>query len=842
MNKKYKSLISFFSNRIFILAIIGVIMFIILIYRLFFLQIVKGESYLEDLSQSIAREIPIEAPRGGIYDRFGRPLATNSFAFSVKIDTSTTLTENELNLSLLNLLRLLDKNNESFIDTLPVTKEEPFAFTFYGERKEKQIERWKKDLGISKVNSDIDSCINALEKKYEIDKLSVPISNLEKRNLISIRSNLFLTRFKKYNPTTLSTDVGLNTVTKLEEQPEDFKSIYIDTESLRKYPDGKYFSHIIGYIGSITDNDDKKSLISQGYKNTDLIGKTGLERSFEKNLKGIDGKKVVVVNNIGKRIGELTANRVEPVQGDKVFTSIDKELQIKTYNILENKLKEILKANLNGKSTAKNPVTIEKLLASLVQSNNISAKKVFDSSPNTVSYKIKNYVLSIDNNANIKSLDARIAVNKIIAEGIRKKDIAPSQILLLMYEQGIITGDDNFVSKLQSGTISARQVILNKIDENEITPQMTNIDPSTGSIIVVDVHSGEVITSVSYPSYDNNKLVNNFDNEYYIDLMLDATKPLTNRPFNELRPPGSTFKMITGIAGLETGAINLNTKINDGVIFTKTGTPYPKCHSSHGVVDIVKALEVSCNYFFYETSYRLGNTKAGTKFNSINTLNKYMEAFGFNERTGVEIGEAYDKSNLKNNISSPEFKKYKFKNSDISSAWTDGDTVRTAIGQSLNNYTPANMVKYISAIATKGTMYNLHFLRKIVSPTTETDYEIKPTDTNIMNISSSTWNAIHKGMFSVTHGSRGTARAAFSTFSIDVAGKTGTAQENLKRNNHSSFGAFAPYNDPQIAVYILLPYAESTAATTSIVRDVIAEYFKLNQEPELPVKTNSIIK
>ena len=78
--------------------------------------------------------------------------------------------------------------------------------------------------------------------------------------------------------------------------------------------------------------------------------------------------------------------------------------------------------------------------------------------------------------------------------------------------------------------------------------------------------------------------------------------------------------MITGIAGLETGAINLNTKINDGVIFTKTGTPYPKCHSSHGVVDIVKALEVSCNYFFYETSYRLGNTKAGTKFNSINTL------------------------------------------------------------------------------------------------------------------------------------------------------------------------------------------------------------------------------
>ena len=176
-----------------------------------------------------------------------------------------------------------------------------------------------------------------------------------------------------------------------------------------------------------------------------------------------------------------------------------------------------------------------------------------------------------------------------------------------MHELGIITGDEDFIEKVKRGAISPLQVILNKIDENEITPQMANQDPSTGSIIVADVNSGAIISSVTYPSYDTNYLVNNFDNDYYKSLQEDPTFPEINRPFIEGRAPGSTFKMLTAITGLETGIIDPSTIIRDETIFTKAGFPPVRCWSklSHGSINVSQALEVSCNYFFFEMIYDL---------------------------------------------------------------------------------------------------------------------------------------------------------------------------------------------------------------------------------------------
>lgn len=179
-----------------------------------------------------------------------------------------------------------------------------------------------------------------------------------------------------------------------------------------------------------------------------------------------------------------------------------------------------------------------------------------------------------------------------------------------------------------------------------MSPADTGLDPCTGSVFVTQVGTGEVLASVTYPSYDNNELVNTFNNAYYNDLLQDGNTPLVNRPLKQKKASGSTFKMITALAGLETGTITPSTTIVDKGLFKDAGVPYARCWiysntgGTHGPVNVSHALEVSCNYFFYELGYRLGSTANGSDSNkAITTLNEYMAAFGLNDYTGVELDE-----------------------------------------------------------------------------------------------------------------------------------------------------------------------------------------------------------
>ena len=137
-------------------------------------------------------------------------------------------------------------------------------------------------------------------------------------------------------------------------------------------------------------------------------------------------------------------------------------------------------------------------------------------------------------------------------------------------------------------------------------------------MVVSEVGCGQVLALVTYPSYDNNQLVNTFNNSYYNQLLEDTNTPLVNRPLKQKKAPGSTFKMISAIAGLETGTITPSTVIADKGIFKDAGTPYARCWiysnngGTHGAVNVSHALEVSCNYFFYELGYRMGNADNGT--------------------------------------------------------------------------------------------------------------------------------------------------------------------------------------------------------------------------------------
>ena len=476
----------------------------------------------------------------------------------------------------------------------------------------------------------------------------------------------------------------------------------------------------------------------------------------------------------------------------------------------------------------------------MVKANNLDMKKILSSESNTYSNNLKEYIISKDSTA----IDDLEKARTILSDGIKNNLVSQTNVILALYEQGVIVDDESYINRIKSGNVSSLQFLIDKLNTLQITPHMTGMlqAPASASVIVTDVKSGDVLSSVSYPSYDNNRFVNNFDNDYYRQLSNDPTSPMNNRPFTEPRAPGSTFKPITAIAALETGIITPKTTIYDKDVFTEAGKPYAQCwiHGSHGNVDVEKSLEVSCNYFYYDISHRMG----------IEILNKYMEDFGLNERSGVEIYELYDSSSLQkypSKISSPDYKRYveSSRNPDALErdlSWKPGDTIRTSIGQAYNNYTAAILAKYTATLANGGYRYSLHFLDKITDNSENLVQEYEPVLEKKIEISPENLQAVHNGMYRVTSGTNGTLRNAFSGFPIKVAAKSGTAQENKNYNNHNVYIGFAPYDNPQIAISVFIPYGDdSYSPAPKITKKILEEYLSLNKEPE-KTYTNSLTK
>ncbi len=840
--KFWRKVVNFITNRLLILFITTALSFYFLVVKLFTLQIVEGESYQSFLQLTTTKEVTINAPRGTIHDRYGRPLAINESAYTIKIDPNV-IGKGDINSALYDLILLLEKNGEKYVDDFPISLHEPYVFLF-DDNKEREKD-WKENMVVDE-NLTAPETIEFLRKKFEIDE---NLSSLEARKLLSLRSAVYMQRYRKHEHITICFDVKSETVVSIEENNDKFTGIYVDVDFLRNYPQGKYFSHIIGYIRALNKKEELE-MFGEGYSYYDIVGKSGIEMAFERELSGTKGSKVVEVTNLDKQLRTLKVN--EPIQGSKIFLTLDAELQKKAYDILEETLKEVLVNKLSGLSSREAPITQKQFFKSLVNCNTISLQDIFSSLEESYSNSVKQYVLGVLPNAQIKTKEEIDNVKEIIEEGIESGSITPLQMILTMHEQKLIPEREDYIERIKLGKITTLQVILDSLNEGIITPQMTNLDPCTGSVVVSDVNNGDVLVAVSYPSFDNNQFVNTFNNEYYRKLNEDLTRPMYNRPFSEQRAPGSTFKMITAIAALEKGVVNPSTLIYDQHTFTKAGTPTTSCWSSgsHGSVNAATALEVSCNYYFCEASYIMGNSKSGNQFDSIRALNEYMIAFGLNEATGVEIGER--NKNLEEGmlvISSPEYKKYLWElynpnqPNHQDANWYDGDTVKTSIGQAKNNYTSANMAKYIATLATKGVRYKFHLLDKIETQKGELVEQYSPIVETIVKISPETLKTVYDGMLLVTEGTRGTAKEVFKDFPVRVAGKTGTAEENKLRNDHSSFGGFAPFEDPQISIYVMMPYGDTKttiAPASQVAKKVIAEYLRLDKQADKGEETNVI--
>lgn len=324
----------------------------------------------------------------------------------------------------------------------------------------------------------------------------------------------------------------------------------------------------------------------------------------------------------------------------------------------------------------------------------------------------------------------------------------------------------------------------------------------SGAVVAVDVNTGEVLAMASYPTYDTAIF-----NQSYSELLNNSAKPLINRALAGEYSPGSTFKMLVAAAALEEGIISPYDIIVDKGIYTYYDDYQPRCWSYrqhgtvHGAINVTGALRDSCNYFFYDVGRRL----------TIDKIDEYAEKYGFGQITGVEIpmeehsGVVASRENREKN----------------NSIWYPGDTMQAAIGQSDTLVTPVQLASYVSTIANGGTRYQLHLIKSIEDDAGKVIMETKPKVLSEIKLSDESYTAITKGMRLVV--TEGTGKAAFKDCPVTVAAKSGSAQ--MGRYTNGIYVAYAPYDNPQIAVAVVMEKTGGGSDAAPVARKVIEKYF-----------------
>lgn len=403
----------------------------------------------------------------------------------------------------------------------------------------------------------------------------------------------------------------------------------------------------------------------------------------------------------------------------------------------------------------------------------------------------------------------------ITAEVVEKEAVAGSNVVLTI---------DSQLQKI------AEEALKDNIEKIKNGGFGKSYDAKGGSCVVMNVKTGEVLAMASYPDYNPQSFADGISNEEWKSYNENKSYPLLNKCIQSSYEPGSIFKMVTAIAGLESGNISLTEKINDTGVYKKYGAEW-KCwyytdyHRGHGYLNVIGAIEKSCNFFFYETADRMG----------IDTLDKYATYFGLGRKTGIELP-----SETAGTLASKDYVK------SIKGSWNPGDTINAAIGQGYNKFTPLQMTKYISMIANGGNNVNVSIVKTIqnadgteVSKDEINEYvkeKLGLTEENTENITLNKdyVNVVREGMKSVTSGESGTAYVRFKDFNIKVGGKTGSAEAGKDANGNDIvnawFAAFAPYDDPEIAVVVMVENGGHGNYTAEAVRNIMAEYFGMNTQ------------
>lgn len=934
-------------NRTTVLSVVFLTLSIILIRHLFTLQIIEGEEYRNNFSIQTTKTRTLESTRGNIYDRNGEVLAYNELSYSLTLEDNGTYNSNRekalaLNGEAYKIIKILESNGDSISQDFHIYIDENGSYTFDVEGT--SLMRFKADVyGKSYVDdlepaqkeADADTIMKYLvseerfaivrtERPYteeELTKAGLPLelTRDELLKITIIRYQLSLTSFQKYVRVTIATNLSDESVAAISENKDVLTGIEIIEDTKRVYTDSIYFASIIGYTGK-PSAEELADLQSQkdGYNASSIIGKAGMEQVMETTLQGTDGSETVYVDNLGKVLDIDDKSRIEPVAGNDVYLTIDKDLQIATYKILEQRIAAILiNVIFDGKEFDKTQITdssqimipiydvyyaiinnsiidtkhftsddasqAERALQSafdtkqaqifasikqelvgdnplayrdlseemqeymsfivndlLMESTGILEKEAIDTSDETYiawskdeSISLKEYLTYaasqnwidiseleendtyLDSTQVYNSLAQYIqdylsdstAFSKLLYKYLLKADtINGTQICHVLYDQGVLSKEDDDYSAFVSGVMSSYDLLLEKIRGLEITPAQLALQPCSGSAVVVDPGSGEVLACVTYPGYDNNRLANDMDVAYYYQIYNDLSRPLYNKATQQTTAPGSTFKPVTAAAGLSEQVIDIYTEFECNGVFDLTETPL-NCWNryGHGSLAVEDGIKNSCNVFFCNVAYQLGIDEEGNFRDSLalQKLQKYAELFKMNERSGIEISEV--KPQVSQNYG-----------------------IQSSIGQGTHLYTTTQLARYAATLANRGTVYNISLLDKTADSAGNLIKDYTSEVSGTVDMSTETWDVLQKGMRGVIE-----KNASFDEISVHVSGKTGTAQESKTSPDHALFISFAPSENPEIAMAVRIANGYSSTNALQAGKDIIRYYFNLADESEI---------
>ncbi len=902
-----ESIIEHVKHRLFVVTVLFLVLFGILIYRLFDLQIVNGEKYQESFTYKSVKTVAVKATRGNIYDCNGKLLAYNEASYTLSYISGTDLTEaaaakettsNELRNDIVyKTILILEQNGDKMSVSLPLKlTSKGFEFTVSGNTLNTFL---MNVYGASSVDSLTEEQASSTADdifKYmrgkDLFNISETYSDEAALKILAVRYEIWLNRYQQYMSVQLADGISEESYAAIKENSDELLGMEVSVESHRVYNDSVYFAQIIGYIGNISNEELEKYNEtlddSEKYSANDMVGKMGLESEFESYLRGKDGYQKMYVDNMGKVIEVIDSK--DPVAGNDIYLTIDSDLQKYCYNALETEIASILLANIKNVTTStdkddipitdvyfalfdNNVISIDDLAAKDASELEQSVNSYFQSAkqntlsrlddilnishtplhdltlqyqdymeficeqlsemgiynPSKIDKSDAAYVSYINNSISLcEYLKYAISQGAIDISGISTKsdyydtdeiynvlteyilkefenntsfdklvfkymiisgELTGSQVINLLYDQGILNmATDADYSDYKAGVMGSYDFICKKIKNLEITPAMLALDPCSGSIVVTNPNNGTVKAMTSYPSYDNNRLTNMIDADYYSKITTDKTTPMYSRATMQQTAPGSTFKMITAFAGMNEGVIGVNDVIQTKGYFDKTETP-AKCWiypSAHGTIGISKAIEESCNYFFYELGYRMATKDTGTysDITGVERLQKYAGMFGFDSTSGIELPE-----------SKPQI--------------SDADSIRTAIGQGTNNFTATQLARYVTTLANSGTCYDLSLVSEIKDIDGNVVYKNEHKVQNQLDFPAEQWNVVRQGMRQVVsvHTS---SSALINQINVAVAGKTGTAQQSEARPNHALFVSFAPYENPEVTVTSVIPFGYSS--------------------------------
>ncbi len=910
----------------------------ILVHRLFTLQIVNGASYLENFQLTIRKERSIPAARGNIYDRNGRLLAYNELAYSVTIEDvyeSGRMKNKNINETIYKVIRMIEDSGDEVISDFEIYLDSSGNYQYnvsdnallrflgdvYGEADVNKLEYKERTASPDEVVAYLCSSdrygVGTYREKEDGTLELIPEEGYTKDEILKIltvRFALSANSYQKYIATTIATDVGERTVAVVSENIQYLDGVNIAEDTIRKYVNSVYFSHIIGYTGKIpserlveyTERDSTYAL-------NDQVGVAGIEASMEDILRGKKGSEVIYVDSFGKVIE--STDYVEPGAGDDIYLTLDTELQAAAYNILEQKIAGIVVSrirNIKEYVPKENAGSSSILIAIYDVYNTLIENSIIDVShftepdaketERTVAEKYRQqkagvleklreemlvektpydqlsteyqvymlYIVSLLGNNNIlltdevedtdeiylawhqeenipleqylrhciakrwidvtklelendyadseeiyetlvdyivNKLDTDSTFEKRIYRYMIKNDVlSGKEICQILCEQKVVEVDMEVENRLYSGGITAYQFMLDRISDLDITPAQLALEPCSGSMVITDVNTGDTLALVSYPGYDTNRLANSIDADYYARLMNDEARPMYSRATQERTAPGSTYKMVSATAGLMEGVISLSTTVTCSGPFEKI-TPSPHCHiypGAHGNMNVISSIERSCNSFFYEMGYRLGSS--GDSYKSergTDTLAKYADMYGLSETSGLELEESDPKLSTE-------------------------DAVRSSIGQGNNNFTTAQLARYVTTVANSGTCYNLTLIDKITDKNGTLLEDRSAEVRNYVEMDESSWNAIHTGMRGVVE-----RMSYYADLGVNVAGKTGTAEQSERHPNHALFVSYAPYENPEISVTVRIANGYSSSYAAQTAKDIYTYYYKLDDEENI---------